>query len=277
MKIHHFTSLDSTQDEARKVIKGTSTSIAPNTNNDCFATSTTEQTKGRGTSGRGWISHKGNAFVTIAIPVEQRVTSSVNIPITLFPIQMGIIVCKRIRQVFENFGIDPSIVKVKWPNDVLVEQQKIAGILIESEVHSNTTWFLVGIGVNLQVTPKVDKEGQNKGRDATCIYDHCASKYHGDDKKKTMPQMFVTDLVSDIQTWLESSECTNTSTAIYSDCNKGESIVKEWESMAEFGIEQVLRSADNEVIIPLGLESDGRLRIRGNDGTERVLCTDYLI
>ena len=138
------------------------------------------------------------------------------------------------------------------------------------------TWFLVGIGVNLQISPKVEKEGQNKGREATCIYDHCA-KDHDDDMKKTMPQMFVTDLVRDIQSWLESSESTNTSTSIYSNCNKAESIVKEWESMAEFGIEQVLRSADNEVIIPLGLESDGRLRILGNDGTERVLCTDYLI
>ena len=91
-------------------------SSATNTNNDCFAISTTEQTKGRGTSGRSWIGHKGNAFVTIAIPVE-RVTSSLNIPITLFPIQMGIIVCKRIRRVFENLRIDSNIVKVKWPND----------------------------------------------------------------------------------------------------------------------------------------------------------------
>lgn len=241
-------------------------------NHNCFAITATEQTKGRGTSGRNWIGHKGNAFVTIAIPFE-RVTSSLNGLLSLFPLQMGILLCKRIRNVFEAFEVDSKKVTVKWPNDVLVKQQKVAGILIESEVHANQTWFLVGIGVNCMVTPTVDKEGTNQGRDATCIYDQCIvdsetmKETSKTELSATLPKNFVIDLVRDVQSWIQASEGGS-----YTG-----NIVKEWEHMAEFGVEQVLRGANNEVVVPLGLEQDGQLRVRGSDGRERLLCTDYMI
>jgi len=90
-----------------------------------------EQTAGRGRFGRAWISPVGGLYSTFLVA-----------PDALLPLRAGLAVSVAL----EALGIDAQL---KWPNDVLVDGQKLAGLLIEQvdEV------ALVGLGVNVAQAP----------------------------------------------------------------------------------------------------------------------------
>ena len=57
-----------------------------------------------------------------------------------------------------------------------------------------------------------------------------------------------------------------------------EAVVRNFEHWAEFGQELELRdSPGNDIVIPLNIEYDGRLRVKNKFGVERLLCADYLL
>ena len=97
-----------------------------------------EQFAGRGRNERAWSSppDKGIYATTLLTrPVED---------LPLFPLEMANAVATYLH---ETFGIDA---RIKWPNDVLVDGRKIAGILIEARVQENKAHMLIGTGVNLE-------------------------------------------------------------------------------------------------------------------------------
>jgi len=89
------------------------------------------QTSGRGRFGREWVSPVGGLYATFILKAS---------PIP--SIRAGVAVIGALK----DLGLD---VRLKWPNDVLVGEKKVAGILVEGadDLH------LVGIGVNLTSTP----------------------------------------------------------------------------------------------------------------------------
>lgn len=98
------------------------------------------QTQGRGRLQRSWVDlGKGNLFMSLVLkPAETFDEHYANL--TQY---MSVSLCK----VLENYGLKPEI---KWPNDVLIDGKKIAGILSEASVRGTTFKGLVlGIGVNL--------------------------------------------------------------------------------------------------------------------------------
>lgn len=104
---------------------------------------TKEQTAGRGRLNRSWIDlGKNNVFMSIVLkPSEtyQEVYSN----ITQY---LSVVLCHAL----EDYGLKPQI---KWPNDVLVNGKKIAGILSESVIQGTKFKGLVlGVGVNLNAT-----------------------------------------------------------------------------------------------------------------------------
>ena len=44
---------------------------------------------------------------------------------------------------------------VKWPNVILLQNRKLAAILVESEIVGPTTWLLIGLGINVRVSPNL--------------------------------------------------------------------------------------------------------------------------
>lgn len=50
--------------------------------------------------------------------------------------------------------IDPSLIQIKWPNDVLVSGMKISGILLECGTENGQTWVAIGTGINLEDHPE---------------------------------------------------------------------------------------------------------------------------
>lgn len=111
-----------------------------------------KQTAGYGRQGRNWHSEKGNLYVTLAlnpgISVKRWYELSFVSSIAILKMAQAML--------GENVSLS-----VKWPNDVLIEKKKLAGILIEIHSHAPSTIF-IGIGVNLCFSPLVT---------ATCLAD----------------------------------------------------------------------------------------------------------
>lgn len=105
-----------------------------------------EQTAGRGRQGRNWTSQPGNLMATLvyrpkASPAEaaQRSFMAAN-------------------ALFEALALhlDRARLSQKWPNDVLLNGGKVAGILLESSGAGNQVdWLAIGVGVNLAHAPQM--------------------------------------------------------------------------------------------------------------------------
>lgn len=93
---------------------------------------TARQTAGRGRQGRTWSAPAGRALALSLVVRELD---------PLLPLRAGLAVA-------DLAGPDA---RVKWPNDVLVEGRKVAGVLVEARPQEG--WAVVGIGVNAAVAP----------------------------------------------------------------------------------------------------------------------------
>ena len=97
------------------------------------------QKKGRGQYGNSWESEKNlNIAFSIAIP-----TNFVAISDSLFNFYTAL--------QFRNFiaNLTKENVQIKWPNDLILNQKKIAGILIEKITHQSQNYFIIGFGLNV--------------------------------------------------------------------------------------------------------------------------------
>ena len=133
-KIFNFKKVNSTNDIAiKKVKKGFTRGIVQ----------TELQKKGRGQRGKKWISYKGNLFITIFFKINKK-TSLKNITFKN---------CNKIKKVISKL-IKKKII-IKKPNDLLLNNKKICGILQETVVHNNNLFLISGIGINLIKSPKI--------------------------------------------------------------------------------------------------------------------------
>jgi BirA family transcriptional regulator, biotin operon repressor / biotin---[acetyl-CoA-carboxylase] ligase len=90
------------------------------------------QTAGRGRQGRTWLALPGRALLLSLV---------IRDPDPLLPLRAGLAVA--------DLAGDEAV--VKWPNDVLVEGRKVAGILVEARPQEG--WAVTGIGVNAALEP----------------------------------------------------------------------------------------------------------------------------
>lgn len=106
------------------------------------------QNQGRGRlAGRVWTSPPGNLYSTclITLPAPARALG-----------QSGFAVALAVVDTITRLGGDGLDVRLKWPNDVLIDGCKVSGILIESLGGSDAEgWTLaIGCGINLAVAPE---------------------------------------------------------------------------------------------------------------------------
>jgi len=98
------------------------------------------QKKGRGRFDRIWVSPVGGLYLSIVLRPKQHPKKA-----SLLPLIGALAVSKTIN----HFGVTS---KIKWPNDVRINEKKVAGILVESETDSKEILSIVlGIGVNLNI------------------------------------------------------------------------------------------------------------------------------
>jgi len=101
------------------------------------------QVSGRGRLKREWLSDKGGLFFTMVLRPDLP-------PVLSFRVSfLASLTLARILN--EMFGVD---VRVKWPNDLLVDERKISGMLSELEAEADRVAFInVGVGVNVNNDP----------------------------------------------------------------------------------------------------------------------------
>jgi len=124
----HFDELDSTQDEAFRLLERATP--AP------FFVTALMQTHGRGRQGRVWHMEKGRS---LALTLVVRLPSDRLEGLSLL-VGLGILEC-----------LQESSLRLKWPNDIMLDDQKIGGVLIESK--SSGAWADVAIGIGLNLLP----------------------------------------------------------------------------------------------------------------------------
>ncbi|MED4599536.1 biotin--[acetyl-CoA-carboxylase] ligase, partial [Paenibacillus validus] len=102
------------------------------------------QTAGRGRMGRRWHSPKGKGLWFSLILRPDWLPLSQTPQLTLLT---AVSLCRAVRQVT---GLDAGI---KWPNDLLIDGRKVAGILLEANVENGTLQHVVaGIGISVNLT-----------------------------------------------------------------------------------------------------------------------------
>jgi BirA family transcriptional regulator, biotin operon repressor / biotin---[acetyl-CoA-carboxylase] ligase len=104
------------------------------------------QTKGAGRRGRSWIAAPGSSLLMTTLPAHPIPASHAWI------VPFGVAIC--IRRALRTNGV-PS--DVHWPNDLLTDGKKIAGILCVSRIVGDRAWVAAGVGINVYRTPGADE------------------------------------------------------------------------------------------------------------------------
>ena len=105
---------------------------------------TANQTSGKGQRGSAWIAEP-ERNLTVSIILKP---TFLDIKNQFFLYQVVALACyDAMAEILDSSQID---IKIKWPNDILVNSKKIAGILLENNVQNNqVNWCVAGIGVNV--------------------------------------------------------------------------------------------------------------------------------
>jgi len=172
-KLHHrsvqldiLEKTDSTNDELKTFISQNKTMRV------CIAET---QTRGKGRLNRQWHSPFGeNIYLSILYPFEKDVSELSGLSLVV-----GLAICQAIESVVDLKG---NSLKVKWPNDIMVSQDKLAGTLIEIQAETNGfCQAIIGIGINVNMSKALKKDigqpwssllkmtGQYQDRNSLCV------------------------------------------------------------------------------------------------------------
>ncbi len=138
-RIYHFDEISSTMDMGKNLLK----------NNDFIIIVAEKQTKGRGRFDRFWYSQKGGIYFTYCIKSDLPLLYGSKI-VLLFAVAIA-------NTMNELFNVDA---KIKWPNDIIINNKKVCGILTEMTAELDKIKQInVGIGIN--VNNEIHKKMKN--------------------------------------------------------------------------------------------------------------------
>jgi BirA family biotin operon repressor/biotin-[acetyl-CoA-carboxylase] ligase len=232
-RILSFTSLDSTNAEARRLAEA-------GERGPVWITAE-EQTAGRGRRGRSWSTGRGNLAATCLFACERPPAEAA---------QIAFVAAVAVAETFDAFT-PPSLVAIKWPNDVLIDGRKAAGILVESGPHAGGgLWIAVGCGLNLVHAP-TDAE-----RPATTVGEHLASDQSAPPSPSAALSVLAEAFARRLEVW-----------NVYGF----EPIADAWTRRAAGLNRPCIARLDQETIegVAEGLDPDGALRLRTASGALR--------
>ena len=138
-----------------------------------------KQKKGRGQREKKWISYKGNLFVSIFFSLDK-----INLTLKQLTKFNADLIIKLISHYYKKK------IKLKLPNDILINRKKICGILQETIKKNNIQYLIVGIGLNLVSSPQINKYP------TTSLYDLTNSKISVNKISKELKDMYKNFLKS---------------------------------------------------------------------------------
>jgi BirA family biotin operon repressor/biotin-[acetyl-CoA-carboxylase] ligase len=134
-RIYHYKRIPSTQQLA---ISFAETNIRDENGTVILAD---EQYDGKGRGNKKWISPKGGLWMSLIIKPKIEFNK-----INILSLIAAISVCEIINEMFN------LKTRIKWPNDIVIYNKKIAGIIIDSSINnSNIDYIVIGIGINIVI------------------------------------------------------------------------------------------------------------------------------
>lgn len=105
-----------------------------------------EQTAGRGRHGNQWVSGSGNLFMSLILRPNKN-AAVVG--------QLSFVIAVALAKTVEHFISPQNKVQLKWPNDLIINDKKAGGILLETELNgvAPVNWVVIGVGVNIKNAP----------------------------------------------------------------------------------------------------------------------------
>ena len=208
------------------------------------------QSKGKGRNGNSWSSGTGNfSGSVILFPTVERSYFH------LYGFFVGVALYNTIKKIAKD-GVD---IRLKWPNDLMIENGKIAGILLESVQAPNSSRIgvIVGIGVNLNSAPRINVDDTTR-YNAQCVANFSTFKIDqltffskfNDELKELGSFVAEKDLCSILNLWKPRSY--DIGTTIQISDNKGEIKTGTF----------------------LGLDEVGGLMVSDNSGTKKIYSGD---
>lgn len=295
--------MESTQTTARELLLASSPPSP-------FSVLAESQDLGKGTNSRIWISPPSNLYLTVVVPSYKLLPPTNTFPLSLIPLKIGTIIHSAISRFLPPTST--ASLTLKWPNDVLIDGKKVAGVLIEMDRNC----FLIGVGCNVGVAPAVAKEGRELGREAGKLLDYVENT---DDAKDVVTKL-ADYITSDIHAWADN--CEGTGDTVGEACDKSKILTKflptpsvllsristhlhastlptntarlarrltsltrpvdYFARHVEFNKKIQMRTEQGEGgrgrwVTPLNLETDGRLRVQAEGGGVEILTSDYMI
>lgn len=134
--IHQFDELKSTNSHAFELANLGKIS-------DCEIILSNSQTAGRGRQNRSWSSPSGNLYFSLILRpnvAAEKISELSFVAITALQIAVK--------------KLSKNLVQNKWPNDLLIDEKKVAGLLLESKISGkNCEFAILGIGLNIESNP----------------------------------------------------------------------------------------------------------------------------
>ncbi|MHC1592909.1 MAG: biotin--[acetyl-CoA-carboxylase] ligase [Methermicoccaceae archaeon] len=238
-KVLHFFETNSTNSVARQIASQFADTDGTVVVAEC-------QTGGKGRIHRPWVSPLGGLWFSIIL--KPKVSPSETVQLTYVT---GLSVAKTLK----TYGLDA---RIKWPNDVLIGNKKVCGILNEmSATPDGVNYVIIGIGINVNVdTKKMPRELREK---ATSVQSELGEPV---DRVSLLQQVLV-----------EFEESYKMFHEQFSN------VLDEWKSLSDTIGKRVEVKTPSETIDgeAVGVDTDGGLIIRTEDGSiKRVLSGDCL-
>jgi BirA family biotin operon repressor/biotin-[acetyl-CoA-carboxylase] ligase len=191
------------------------------------------QTAGRGRQGRNWVSQPGNLLVSVLFRPTLEALPFISII-------GGVAAARAVRKVT---GLEPQI---KWPNDLLIQGRKVAGILAESAIAGDSVWYAVlGVGMNVSLNTGQTEEIASF---ATSV-NAAAGKVV---PREDLLRQFLMDL-----------------DALYLALGQDQSPIEEWQGLLSTTGQRLEATWGNESFIGVaeGTDPMGNLLLRQDDGS----------
>ena len=197
-----------------------------------------EQTAGHGRYGRPWHSPPGNLLFSVVLRPSVPVSRGV---------ELGFLVALIVAEYAAEVVPHSASVTLKWPNDVQVDDAKVAGVLPEAGTSDTAlNWLVIGVGLNLANAP------------TDTPYPATSLRAHG---VATTPEQALRAFLARLEHWLPRWE------------NEGFGPVRDtWLAFAPgLGTDVTVTMGDRQQHgVFNGLDADGAMLLATADGTRRI-------
>jgi len=196
------------------------------------------QTAGRGRRGRTWMTGDNNLAATFLITLDLAPSAAAGVSFVAALAVADLV----------QAAVPETPARLKWPNDVLLDGGKVAGILVESgRAPAGGLWLAIGVGVNLAVAPEATE------RPATSLAAYAPPP---------TPQEALDHIVARMADWLRLWTQDGLKPILTAWCARSTGIPG--PCVARLGDRTIEGYAE-------GLDSTGALRLRSPSGDEQLI------